>query len=184
MENLLKFAILILIPFLIGKIIASMDKPFIKNILKFKRYENITDRMINNYYGNLISMLGIDIFCAIIFGLDSMIFFAILSVSILTAYIFHIANATGVSLEEAIQFVLRGDYFREKKLFFQTTTLCAIMSILVTGIIATIFLSPVLLKDINHINASYNKESTTTEVFEVPNNNESEFYEELEKYFN
>lgn len=183
MQNLIIYILLVLIPFIIGKTIASTNKPLIKKILKFKRYKNITDRMINNYYGNLVSMVGINVFSALIFGIDSIIFFAILALTIFVSYIFNVSNSTGLSLDETISLVISGNIFKEKTSFFKATTFCCIISIVLTGFIATSFISPYLLKDIKHMNASC-ENSSSSEIFDVTNNNESEFYEELDKYFN
>lgn len=139
MKSLIIYTIIILIFIVIGQFIASYNKKFIKHNL------NTTNRMVNNYYGNLISTIGFFILCACIFGITNFMCFSIYSISIFIFYIIHVSQASGSSIDEILGEMIENK--NEKKYMFRKQTYIIIISLLITGFISTSIVAPIIFKE-------------------------------------
>lgn len=142
LEKLIIYVLIILVPFVFGKISATINKPFFKKYIRFGHHENATDRMVNNYWGNMISVAGIIFLCSLLFGIKDMTVFAISAISIAAAYIIHVSDATGLSTDESISCILEGK--NKPALQYMRGTLCFILAILITGVLNISFVSKML----------------------------------------
>lgn len=178
-RNIFVYIIIILTFWGLGKLVSIMNRPIFKKYIKSKKHENATDIMVNNYWGNIISVLGCVIVGGILFGIDSFTFFAIFAMAIMIAFVFHISNATGYSIDDAITFILNSN--NKSVLQYFKGTLCAIIALLVTGLISSNIIAPTILKEENNTNpvqeeTNYNMQQTTKD-------KESEFQDYIEQYF-
>lgn len=182
------FTLLLIISafFLIGKIIASSEKDIFKKFLKNKKYYNLTNRYVNNFYGNIISIFGFIFLSIYIFGIDSMIFFAASTISILFGYIMHICDSQGLSIDSSIKVFLSDNIRNNKKMFFKDSILCVCAALITTGIICTKLIAPIILPEsITKENKKEEQEITETFNNAIETNSEKEenFYKEIDKYF-
>lgn len=139
MGNLIIYFIIVIIFFIIGQVIASYDKEFIKHNLQ------TTNRMINNYYGNLISSIGFFIIFADIFGINNIICFSSYALTILIFYILHVKQASGESVDIIVREMIENN--PTKKYMFRRKTYIIILSLLISSFISTKFIAPVLIKE-------------------------------------
>ena len=131
MKGLFKYILIIAIFFSIGKMIANSEKSiFSKN----------NNRLKNNYYGNIISMIGFIFLFAKNFGINNFLFFALSSICVAISYCFHLMDYTGENFEGIIDVIFSG----KKTIFFKKQTISLILAILVSGIISTTFFAPIL----------------------------------------
>lgn len=148
---------IIAIFFITGRVIANTDKPIFKS-----KYNN---RLINNYYGNIIASTGFIIICAKNFGITNFLFFAMIVIALLFSYFLHVMDYTGENFDGALKFII----YNDKRLVFQKQMFSLIIAILISGWISSTFLSPILIK---------NNYSSTTE----PTNNQIDMNPSIEQY--
>jgi len=131
--------------FCIGKLISKTSKPLLKKYTKAERHKNATDIMVNNYWGNMISMTGAAFICGRYLGITNISFFFAADVLILIAYVLHITNASGESIDQAISIVLNGN--NKSLLQYMHGTICAILALLAAGFISCNVVAPIVFSD-------------------------------------
>jgi hypothetical protein len=144
--DIINYIVVILICFALGKLLASLNIPVVKKIIRIKKYDTINDRFVNNFYGNMLSTSGFIIVCVKLYGVTSMIFFGVTAMAVVVGYVMHVRDATGESWDDCIQSIITSDKTSDK-LVFQTSILSLITAILITGFVGTKFVYPVVFKN-------------------------------------
>lgn len=132
---IISLIIILIIPIIIGQVIAQKEDELFK--LKQKDFKGITKIAINNFYGNLISTIGFIIDFAIIFDIREMTFWCCTALIVFIAYVKHVRDATGESLDIVILDIIKSERKNRKVMLFQYKTIALVFSIIITGGIMT-----------------------------------------------
>lgn len=178
MKDFLTYTIIILGFWITGKAISLCDWAFFKKIIKSKRHVNASDRMVNNYWGNMISFVGIVIVVGMILDITSFEFFGIIVLCIVAAYTFHISNVTGGSLDDAVSYVISGNDKAVKQ--YMPGTACAILSVIAAGMVSSFIVAPYIFKSEKNEDAASGQE---TYMIETTKDKEAEFLETIKESF-
>lgn len=179
MKELLFYIFILILPFGIGRIIAQSQKPIAKKILKLKKYAIYNDLTINNLLGNIIAVSGFIIICIRFFGVGNIIFWFASAMGILVSYILHIADVTGVTIGDSISFLIGDSNQKNIKIPFRYDFFSIIISLILTGIIASKFLAPFILIDISQTQSP----EIITDVF-VQEDTKEDITDDLRDYMN
>ena len=149
-------AAIVLLFFGLGKLLSKSNKHIAKKHIK--GHERASDRMVNNYTPrNIVS-------------------FGAVAAAVCVGYVFHICDATGCSADDAISIIFQAK--NETALQYFKGTMYFVCSVLITGIIATTVIEPIIFK-----------EETTVQEEDMPwmeqtnSEKESQFLEDIQDYF-
>lgn len=169
------YIILVLAFYGTGKLISKCDRAILKKIIKSKKHKNATYRMVNNYWGNMISVTGAIIAIFLIIGPTKIEFYAITVLIIIIGYIFHLSDVLGISLDEAITYFIDGND-KAVKQYFQGT-ICCVLALLAAGVLSVYLVAPIVFKE-----PPVEQQETGTMV-ETNHNRENEFLETIQDAF-
>lgn len=167
-------AAIVLLFFGLGKLLSKSNKHIAKKHIK--GHERASDRMVNNYWGNMLSMAGFMLVCIVLFTPRSIVSFGAVAAAVCVGYVFHICDATGCSADDAISIIFQAK--NETALQYFKGTMYFVCSVLITGIIATTVIEPIIFK-----------EETTVQEEDMPwmeqtnSEKESQFLEDIQDYF-
>ncbi len=172
------YSLIFLIFFGIGKIISKINKPLFKNIFKTKRNNVSSDIMVNNYCGNMISVVGAILIAYIAIGPTSFSFYGITAIAIIAGYVMHIADASGLSIDNAINVILNGQ--NASLLRFMQATICAAVALVISGYICSNYIADKIIVENKQQEEQYPFEDDDPHM--TTKDKEKQFYEDIKEF--